>query len=322
MTFRSLKKIILISVLSIIGIIAATAVAGWYTWRQVRTNPVENISVPTVDPATVSLGGNVTVTSVYRVPWGRKVISAEAQPVQGLLQVGEPVIEVGRIHWGWCEWLVRFQFKTYRTGILGGGKIIVDFDQEHRKDEAMSHSIPSCQVNEISVTTPELKIADAVAPPPLTARERWLLYAIIGLAIVIVVLVIVMLKRRRRAPVIPPWTLALQDIAVLHHDLRGGKLNLESGLLRLTDIVRVYLEKRFRLHTTRQTTAEFMDELSHSGGPLPAQQRPFLSEFMTSADLVKFAKMPPDEGMLNSAIEKAEILVNETKPVDEPGGRK
>ncbi len=238
------------------------------------------------------------------------------------MQIGEPAIRVSHYRWGWCEWQVEFEFKTYRTGILGGGKMVVDFDQVHRKDAAVSQTIPSCQVNEISVATPDLQVAGAVEPPSLTSRERWFLYGIIALVVVIVALVIVLLKRRKRAHVIPPWTQALQDIAVLHHDLRGGKLNLETGLVRLTDIVRVYLEKRFRLHAARQTTPEFMAELSRGDGPLPERQRPFLSEFMTSADLVKFAKMPPDEQMLNSAIEKAETLVHETKPVDEPGGRK
>lgn len=323
MTFRPIKKIILITLLAVIGVIAAVAAAGWYTWRQVRTNPVESVSAPALEPRTVNLGGKVTVRSTYRVPWGRKIISAAVEPVQGLLQIGEPAIRIARHHWGWCEWAVEFEFKAYRTGVLGGGRILAVFDGEHREEDGVSgQSVPSCRVNEIPVTTPDLKIADAVTPDPLTARERRLLYGLIGLAAVIIILVIVLLKRRRRAPVIPPWTLALQDIAALHHELRGGKLNLEAGLLRLTDIVRLYLEKRFRLHATRQTTPEFMDELSRGGSPLPGRQRPFLSEFMMSADLVKFAKMPPDEQMLHSAIEKAEILVHETKPVDDPGGRK
>ncbi len=322
MSFRTVKKILWITLIAVAAILILAAAAGYYTWSQVRSNPVETLSSPAIEPATVNLGDNITVRSLYRIPWGRKIVSAEAEAAPGLLLTGEPQIKINKYHWAWCEWLVEFKFKTYRTGLLSGGKMTVEFDQQHRKDSDAVNSIPSCQVNEISVAAPELQVAEAVDPDAFTQRERWFIYALAGLAVLIVILVIIMLKRRKQAPVIPPWTLALQDIAELHHELRGGKLNLETGLVRLTDIVRVYLEKRFQLHTTRQTTQEFLNELSRSGGALPERQRPFLSEFMTSADLVKFAKMPPDESMLTGAIDKAEILVNETKPAENSGGRK
>lgn len=322
MNFRMLKKILLTCLIITISILILGGGAGYYTWYQVRSNPVETLSSPAIEPHTINLGDDVAVRALYRIPWGRKVVSAEVEAAPGLLQTGEPLIKINKYHWAWCEWLVEFKFKTYRTGVLSGGKMTVEFDQKHRKDANAVNSIPSCQVNEISIAAPELQVADAVAPDVLTQRERWFVYALGALGILIIVLLVIMFKRRKQTVMIPPWTLALQDIAELHHELRGGKLNLETGLLRLTDIVRIYLEKRFQLHTTRQTTQEFLDELSRPNGALPEGQRPFLSEFMTSADLVKFAKVPPDETMLAGAIDKAEILVNETKPVENSGGHK
>ncbi len=324
MSFKSWKKLILIIVLAVISLAILTTGAGLLTWYKVKHNPIEERTSAAIDPATAKLGDTVTVHSTYKAPWGRKPVSAELTTVPGLLQIGEPEFKIVKHRWGWSEWRAETKLKTFRTGILGGAKLTVHFNPANGDDDGQqfTHSIPSCQVNEITVSEPNLQVAEAIPDVPLTSRERWLLYGVIALAVAVVILIIVLIRKRKRTHIIPPWTLALEDIATLHHELRNGKLSLEGGLSRLTDIVRIYLEKRFSLNTTRQTTAEFMRELSRSGGPLPARQRPFLSGFMTSADLVKFAKMPPDETMLNDAIEKAEILVNETRPVEEHGGKK
>jgi len=47
---------------------------------------------------------------------------------------------------------------------------------------------------------------------------------------------------------------------------------------------------------------------------------PFLNEFMQASDMVKFAKLPPDENILIQAVSKAETLVNETRPAEDEGG--
>ena len=51
--------------------------------------------------------------------------------------------------------------------------------------------------------------------------------------------------------------------------------------------------------------------------PLPEEQRPFLSDFLCTADQVKFAKAPPDMLLLNQAIDHAEKLVYSTGYTDE-----
>ena len=109
----------------------------------------------------------------------------------------------------------------------------------------------------------------------------------------------------------------------LRGELRDHRIPLETGFVRLTDLVRSYLETRFEIPASTRTTPEFLAELNSRTSPLPEAQRPFLRDFMTAADQVKFAKAPPSGELLDDALSRAEELVESTRirPEDEAEGR-
>ena len=103
----------------------------------------------------------------------------------------------------------------------------------------------------------------------------------------------------------------------LRFELRQRRVLPEQGFVRLSDVVRDYIEERFQLPASRKTTSEFLEALSDNN-PLPEEQRPFLNDFLSAADQVKFAKAPPDTLLLNQAIDRAEKLISSTgKPEEE-----
>ena len=64
-----------------------------------------------------------------------------------------------------------------------------------------------------------------------------------------------------------------------------------ASIAKLCDILREYLEKRFALRASRQTTGEFLASLEQDHDALlTAEQHLFLQEFLYTADMVKFAK--------------------------------
>lgn len=77
------------------------------------------------------------------------------------------------------------------------------------------------------------------------------------------------------------------------------------------------MERRFHLRAERQTTAEFLGDLERGGGSISESQRDFLKEFLSAADMVKFARLPADRALFENAAEKAERLVTETIPAEE-----
>jgi hypothetical protein len=109
---------------------------------------------------------------------------------------------------------------------------------------------------------------------------------------------------------------ALSLLHELKDALKNNKVKGQICISRLTDIVRDYLEHRFNIHAPSQTTHEFLTDLDKSDSPLELEHKQFLRDFMTAADMVKFAKLPADQALLENAMNKAEQLVQSTTPDD------
>lgn len=110
-----------------------------------------------------------------------------------------------------------------------------------------------------------------------------------------------------------PHALALRELERLR-----GEGWLERGewaafVVRLSGIVRRYLEGRFELKAPEQTTEEFLRAASLSSR-LSAEHQRLAQSFLEQSDLVKFAKWEPEPAILREAFAAAERLVRETAP--------
>ena len=142
------------------------------------------------------------------------------------------------------------------------------------------------------------------------------------LGVVILGLVAILIVRHHQtlAQTTPelPWDRARRRLNQLRSLIRSAANNQElyNGFAELSDIIREYLEERFSLPATRQTTDEFMATLGNYRLPLSVVQRQNLRDFLNSADLVKFAKAAPDPVLLENAVNKADELVVSTEPAE------
>lgn len=88
----------------------------------------------------------------------------------------------------------------------------------------------------------------------------------------------------------------------------------KSFCSEVSDIIRVYLEERFRFHAPDRTTEEFLLELQ-STDLLMHDQKESLRDFLEQCDLVKFARYEPTENELRGLHASALRLIDETEPV-------
>lgn len=123
-------------------------------------------------------------------------------------------------------------------------------------------------------------------------------------------------RRRRALPTqeIPPWTRAENELAALRGELDAGRIGSVAAITRLSDIVRRYLARRFKLSADAMTSQEFFVSMEKSESPFPPEQRRFLREFLNAADLVKFAGLAAERKRTDAAIARAGTLVAETTP--------
>jgi hypothetical protein len=124
-------------------------------------------------------------------------------------------------------------------------------------------------------------------------------------------------RRQRVVPPRPPHEIALAALNRLRtrHLIEEGKF--EDYYVELSSITRRYLEDRFHLRAPEMTTEEFLGTAA-SDARLSAPQRRLLGDFLTQADLVKFARHLPSLRDSEAAYDAARRFVEETQPVAAP----
>jgi hypothetical protein len=160
------------------------------------------------------------------------------------------------------------------------------------------------EVMRVRIAPPDTtaKIFDIIAPykAPVTAGEilPWLLIiTIIGL----IIWVSIRYFRNHRktsgeeiayVPPEPAHVIAFRELERLKNDELWQKGETKKYYTQLTEILRQYLENRFRVFSLELTTAETLEALVRSGFRKDGAYNE-LKSVLTGADLVKFAKYKP-----------------------------
>ena len=83
----------------------------------------------------------------------------------------------------------------------------------------------------------------------------------------------------------------------------------EAFYLDLTDTVRHYIEEKYQIHATKQTTQEFLYAMTEHP-TFDRETQAMLSDFMVSSDRIKFADQEPTVEDCQEARQTAEQLIN------------
>jgi hypothetical protein len=139
-------------------------------------------------------------------------------------------------------------------------------------------------------------IRDIKGPVPLPDMNRFLIPVITIIALLIIAaLIFFFLKQRRRPEMVtsPPDAIALTE-------LDRARILMEQPLVyaeRISAILRQYIEARFQIRSTRQTTREFFSNL-HNGTTIAEVDITIhagdLQECLEQCDMAKFAHSTPD----------------------------
>ena len=259
----------------------------------------------------VRLGEKFIFRMVFRLPWGIRPVALNAEPAKGSQLTRKPEIKLLKRGWGGNLWQGIIPIQCYREGNIKEASAQALFSNK----QTIDLKLPAFQSEPPEKTGDQLELAGELEVRPKTENRKLLLWTLAGLLILAVIMLIVLkvLKRERKI-VLQPWEKALNAIRSLMDKVRAGTAEPEKSIALLTDIVRDYMEQRFRLRAGRQTTAEFMADLERGKGNLSDRHRDFLRGFLTAADMVKFAKLPADKGLFEDAAGKAEELIHATTP--------
>lgn len=107
--------------------------------------------------------------------------------------------------------------------------------------------------------------------------------------------------------------------ALLQWERHPSAERVEAFYVKLSGIIRQYLEDRFELRSPELTTEEFLVVASRSPD-LGPDLRSRLGDFLKRADLVKFAGMVPGPAEIDESIEAARRFLEETRAPEDASG--
>lgn len=145
-----------------------------------------------------------------------------------------------------------------------------------------------------------------------------------GALLIILLIIIVVLYSRRKKPAPPapktsemlPKVWALQQLDELDTDQLWQQGEVKEYYVRLTNILRSYIERAFGTSALESTTDELMDMVRRH--PILRSGASHLQQILPMADLAKFAKAAPSPDEHVAAMIGAKEFINITAPAVVP----
>lgn len=155
-------------------------------------------------------------------------------------------------------------------------------------------------------------------------KTDWTWYYVGGAALLVLILVYLLTRKKKKKKedaiakeeIIDPYTDALRQLEELKKQDLPARDETKLYYSKLTDIFRVYVEKRKGIHSLQQTTDDLVRQLK--GINLGKEQYDQLSQALRQSDFVKFAKYIPTETdniTVFDSIKKSIVTIEKLNPV-------
>jgi hypothetical protein len=175
----------------------------------------------------------------------------------------------------------------------------------------------------LSQDTDQVEIKD-IKPPLLLPASRVRLALIIGFILLLAAFAVCgfyFWHKKNRETVSPETALSPEEIARQELDRLLAENLLAEGMikqfhLRISDILRRYIENCFGLKAPERTTEEFLVELSQpetTANVLLISHKNLLTDFLNQCDLVKFAKHEPSITECEKTVFICQEFIEKTK---------
>lgn len=159
---------------------------------------------------------------------------------------------------------------------------------------------------------------------------KWTAIVLLVLALVAgIVYILVKYVFKKKIPlvkskeeIIPPHIIAIQELDKIKAEKLWQQGKVKEYYSAITDVIRVYLERRFDIPALEMTTHELVKLISTNPETLPIKDT--LSELLHLSDIVKFAKYIPLNSDNDLSLIHSYFIIDKTKiePITEPTSEK
>ena len=189
--------------------------------------------------------------------------------------------------------------------------------------KTLTARIPAASVTLTSLLgddMPLTELASGIRGPVDIGGRPWWWWAIAAAAVVVGGVAVWKLMSRRAPdapePELPAGEWAMLELARLEQERLPERGEVEGFFVRLSDVVRAYVERRFAIAAPDRTTQEFLREAAHHPD-LAGEHERTIGAFLRSADMVKFAAARPGTDTCDNALAAMRGFVERTAPKPE-----
>jgi hypothetical protein len=279
-----------------------------------------------VDKARATIGDKINYKITVDFPENIEVFFPETKDKVGGLAVKDFAVADIEKEKGRITREFRYVLETYKASSY----IIPAFDikyKEKLKSEIEVAKTPEIFVEVVTVLDADASDVRGIKPPVSLDKRYFKLYIIIAIVFGVLLLVAIVLHyvyhRKQTETESIPEPLPAHQIA--YNDLESlmamdliSKGQIKEYYYRLSNIVRHYIENRFKLMAPERTTEEFLAEMMVTG-KLTEDHKELVGNFLEHCDMVKFAAYGPDSREIENSFNSAKKLVDETREVMQEG---
>jgi len=216
---------------------------------------------------------------------------------------------------------VEYIITTFDTGNYVIPPITVSYFSSDSIEKELRTDVIKIRVN--SVKPSEAKDIKDIKPPMEIKADyrRYIYYGLAGLgaALLVFILIFYFKKRKRgeniipkrRKPIKPAHIEAIEELEKLINSNLLSDGRIKEFYIIISEIIRRYIENRYFIYALEMTTNQVYDSLYNID--VDKENIELIYEFLSSCDLVKFAKYIPEEDENKKVIEQAFDIINKTK---------
>ena len=218
--------------------------------------------------------------------------------------------------------LMRYRIAPMGAGVLEIPAFVFEFGKEG-EDQTFQISTEAIKINVASLLDAgEMATVaeedEGVVQLPVEISWWWYIAGGVIVIAIIAIIAVVVLRRCRDSEIERIYKGAHEIAYERLRELEAAGL-IESGKLkeyyeRVSNVLRYYVEDRFRLCAPERTTEEFLYDLQFGDGMyvLGDGDRDSLGQFLRHCDLVKFARHEPTNEQVKKTVELVEGFVEKT----------
>ena len=186
-------------------------------------------------------------------------------------------------------------------------------------------TVPATSVTLTSLIGSELPLTELASeirgPVEIDTRAWWWWAIAAGATVAAGAFVWWLMRRPTQQPVVAlvaPGEWARREFDLLESQRLPERGDVEGFFVRLSDVVRTYVERRYQIAAPDQTTQEFLSQAAHHPD-LAGDHERTLGAFLRSADMVKFAAARPASDTCAHALTAMRGFVERTAPPPSEG---